>query len=146
MRAPTAGERRLLQSLVGALALVPIVAGSAGIVCGLGAFDPHLAPSPDGDSQIRYLSGLLLAIGLGYWSTVRKIEAMGDRFRLLTGLVLIGGLARLYAFARCGHLDGAVLAALSMELVVTPALAIWRERLDVGPSRHIAAGYHPHWN
>jgi hypothetical protein len=125
------GERRLLQSIVAVLALVPILAGGAGVVWGLGALDQHLAPSLNGDSHVRYLSGLILAIGLGYWSTVPRIGAQGDRFRLLTGLVLIGGLARLYAVARHGAPGVVILAALVMELVVTPGLAIWRERVDV---------------
>jgi hypothetical protein len=122
-------ERRLLQTAVGILALVPIGAGLVGVLGGMAALDQHLAPSLAGDSHERYLSGLLLAIGVGYWSTVPHIEAHGDRFRLLTTLVLIGGLARLYALARYGLPGIAMSAALVMELAVTPALAIWRERV-----------------
>jgi hypothetical protein len=125
-----AGERRLLQSIVAVLALVPILAGLSGVMGGLGAIDQQLAPSLNADSHVRYLSGLILAIGLGYWSTVPRIEAQGDRFRLLTGLVLIGGFARLYALAQYGVPGITMLAALVMELVVTPGLAIWRERMD----------------
>ena len=125
------GERRLLQVTVAVLALVPILAGAAGIVWGIGVFDRRLAPSLGGDSHIRYLSGVMLAIGLGYWSTVPRIEAQGDRFRLLTGLVLVGGLARLYALARVGVPGSAMVAALVLELGVTPGLAIWRERVEV---------------
>jgi Domain of unknown function (DUF4345) len=131
MPIPSPGfERRLLQATVAILALVPIVAGLAGALGGMGALDRHLAPSLAGDSHERYLSGLLLAIGLGYWSAVPRIETHGDRFRLLTTLVLVGGLARLYALARYGLPGIAMSAALVMELVVTPALAIWRERVE----------------
>jgi hypothetical protein len=135
-------ERRLLQSIVAVLALVPILAGLAGIAGGLGVLDRHLAQSLNGDSHLRYLSGLLLAIGLGYWSTLPRIEAQGDRFRLLTGLVLIGGLARLYGLAHDGVPGMAMLAALIIELVVTPGLAIWRERLDERTSWWNAPGRH----
>jgi hypothetical protein len=119
IRSPS-GELRLLQSVVAVLALVPVLAGAAGVLSGLGRFDQHLTPLLNGDSHVRYLSGLLLAIGLGYWSTVPRIEAQGDRFRLLTALVLVGGLARLYAVARHGVPGTGMLAALVMELVVTP--------------------------
>jgi len=125
------GERRLLQSIVAVLALVPILSGLAGIVWGLGVFDRHFTPSLDGDSHVRYLSGLLFAIGLGYWSTVPRLHTQGPRFRLLTGLVLIAGLARLYAVARYGIPGALMQGALVMELIVAPCVAIWRERLDV---------------
>ena len=129
------GERRLLQATVVVLALVPILAGATGIIWGIGAFDRRLVPSLGSDSHIRYLSGIMLAIGLGYWSTVPRIEAQGDRFRLLTGLVLVGGLARLYALARVGAPGSAMLAALVLELGVTPCLAIWRERVEARENR-----------
>ena len=59
-----------------------------------------------------------------------SIEVQGRRFRLLTCLVLVGGLARLYALARYGVPGIAMLTALVLELVVTPGLAIWRERVQ----------------
>lgn len=123
-------ERRLLQASVAALALVPILAGAAGVVLGLGAFGLHAQLPLGGDSHARYLSGLIFGVGLGFWSTVPRIEAQGARFRVLTGVVLVGGLARLYALARYGVPPRPMLAALAMELAVTPGLAIWRESLE----------------
>ena len=123
-------ERRLLQTSVAILALVPILAGAAGVVFGLGIVGMHAELPLGGDSHVRYLSGLLLAVGLGFWSTVPRIEAQGPRFRFLTAIVLIGGLARFFAVVCCGTPPAAMLAALAMELGVTPCLAIWRERLQ----------------
>ena len=74
----------------------------------------------------RYLSGLLLAIGLGFWSTIPNIERHAPRFRLLTGLVVIGGLCRLLGVALGDPLTPAVAAALAMELVATPLLCFWQ--------------------
>jgi len=123
-------ERRLLQSTVAALALAPILAGAAGVLFGLGVFGAHADLPLGADSHVRYLSGLILAIGLGFWTTVPRIEAQGPHFRILTGVVLIGGLARLYALARYGVPPRPMLAALAVELAVTPSLAIWRESLE----------------
>jgi hypothetical protein len=126
----TGRERRALQSTVTLLALIPILAGLTGVVCGLSLFDAHADLSRTGDSHVRYLSGVMLAIGLGFWSTVPRIEVQGARFRLLTALVLTGGLARLYALALFGLPAVGMLAGLVMELLVTPGLACWREDLE----------------
>jgi hypothetical protein len=129
-KAPCASEIQLLQATVAVLALVPIGAGLAGAVFGIGAFGPAVSLGPDADSLGRYLSGLLLAIGLAFWGTVPSIEAQGVRFRLLTLLVFTGGLARLAGVLLIGLASPAMLFALVMELFITPCLAFWRERLD----------------
>jgi hypothetical protein len=51
------------------------------------------------DHHERYLSGLLLAVGFAFWSTLSDIEHKTGQFRLLTGLVVIGGLCRLIGWA-----------------------------------------------
>jgi len=124
------GERRLLQILVASAALVPILSGLWGILAGLDTFGSHARLSRTGDSHVRYLSGLIFAIGIGFWSTVPRIEARGARFRLLTCLVLTGGMARLFGLAVLGLPGAGTIGALIMELVVTPSLALWRERLE----------------
>lgn len=129
-RIPRAFEIKVLQVVVAVLALVPIVAGLAGAVFGIGVFGPAVSLGPDADSTGRYLSGLLLAIGLAFWSTVPAIEAQGVRFRLLTLLVFTGGMARLIGVLLVGLASPVMLFGLVMELFVTPGLAFWRERLD----------------
>jgi hypothetical protein len=84
----------------------------------------------DLDSHYRYLSGLLFAVGLGFASTVRDIESRGARFRLLTVIVGVGGVGRLLALVTAGPPSGSMLAALTMELVITPALALWQYRVS----------------
>jgi hypothetical protein len=123
-------QLRMLQATVAILSLVPISAGLAGAVYGIGVFEPAASLGFDADSTGRYLSGLLLAIGLGFWATVPGIEAQGVRFRLLTLLVFTGGLARLAGLFLVGLPSAGMLFGLFMELAVTPALALWRERLE----------------
>jgi hypothetical protein len=124
------GERRLLQIVVALAALVPVLSGLWGVVLGLDTFGAHARLSLTGDSHVRYLSGLILAIGLAYWSTLPHIEAQGTTFRLLTALVLIGGCARLLGLLHFGAPTRGVVGALAMELLVTPGIALWRERLE----------------
>jgi hypothetical protein len=45
-------------------------------------------------------------------------------------LVLVGGLARLYGVALAGLPAAEMVGGLVLELAITPALALWRERLE----------------
>lgn len=108
---------------------MPITAGFAGAAFGFELIEGASTP-PDVGSHVRYLSGLLLGIGLGYLSTIPRIENQGVPFRLLTAIVVIGGLCRLLGFMVLGLPSLVMLGALAMELVVTPALCLWRERVE----------------
>jgi len=120
-------QRRLLQLCIAIGGIVPVAAGLAGIVLGPDMFGGH--ESILSVSHFRYLSGLLLAIGLAYWSTIPWIERAGARFRLLTFIVFVGGLSRLLGVLVGDPLNGATLFALCMELGVTPALYWWQSRV-----------------
>ena len=117
-----------LRAAVALGGVVPVGAGLAGVWLGPAMTGPVAADIPL-DSHFRYLSGLLLAIGLGFWSTIPAIERQGPRFRLLTALVVVGGLGRLVSLIALGPPNAPMLFGLAMELVVTPALALWREHL-----------------
>jgi hypothetical protein len=116
-----------LQIAVAVCSLVPILAGGAGVLLG-----PALvanAGDRDLDSHFRYLSGLLLAIGLAYATGVPGIERKRVRFLLLGGIVFVGGLGRLWSLLSFGAPSPIMLGALAMELVVTPLLTLWQLRV-----------------
>jgi hypothetical protein len=121
-------QRAVLQFSVAVCGMVPVAAGIAGILFGpdfVGA-----AVNLSADSHFRYLSGLLLGIGLGFWSTIPRIEAHGDRFRMLTFAVFVGGFARLLSAFTIGIPPAGMLFALEMELIVTPLLCLWQWRIS----------------
>ena len=122
-------ERRALQVAVAIAGIVPVAAGLAGVILG-----PALAggggPVPL-DSHFRYLSGLLLGIGLVFWLQIPRIER-SPLFRWLAIIVFIGGLSRLYSLLSVGWPDAPMRFGLAMELGVTPLLALWRERVARG--------------
>jgi hypothetical protein len=119
-------ERRALQALILLAGCVPVFGGGAGALLGVRAFGPSAGGSED--SHIRYLSGLLLGVGLVFWACVPAIERRGEIVRTLTLIVLVGGLARLAAVFLAGD-PGAMRWALFMELGVTPLIALWQARV-----------------
>ena len=119
-------EKRALQIAVAVFGLVSV---SAGV---LGALRPELlglSGPPHALTHAAYLSGLLLGLGLGFWSLIPAIETRSRAFGLLTGLVVLGGLARALTAARLGVWGLSVILPLVMELGVTPALWLWQRRV-----------------
>jgi hypothetical protein len=119
-------QRRLLQIAVALAGLVPVTAGA------LGAFAPEymrLGGPASALTHLSYLSGLLLGIGLVFWSLVPTIERQSRTIALLTAIVVLGGLARLILALRLGVWSLSVSFPLVMELGVTPLLCLWQRRL-----------------
>ena len=105
---------------------MPVAAGVAGAVGGAAAFGAW--PGAAADSHVRYLSGVLLGIGLVYWGCVPTIERRGVIVRTLTAVVVAGGLARLGGLIFVGD-PGPIRWALVMELGVAPLLCLWQARI-----------------
>ena len=121
-------ERRFLQKVVAVAGLVPVSAGLFGVLFGP-TLTGDVGVSVSGDSHYRYLSGLLLGIGLLFWSCIPTIEQKTGRFQCLTLIVVAGGLGRLAGLGLTGIPSFAMLGALAMELVVTPVLCLWQGRV-----------------
>ncbi len=119
-------ERRLLQAAIILAACVPVLGGLAGIIMGARLLDGSAPDQLSFDSHARYLSGLLLGIGLAFWSFVPQIERIGGPFCLLTAVIVTGGLARLASFVVDGQPSLIMQCALVMELCVTPLLCLWQ--------------------
>jgi hypothetical protein len=125
-------ERGLLQVAVAFACLVPLAAGTAGMVEGPAMLESEMAGYlPNLESHFRYLSGLLLGLGVGFAATVPTIERRSELFTALSGIVVVGGLARLSALVVYGVPNAPHLLALGMELVVVPLLFAWQRRIAV---------------
>jgi hypothetical protein len=120
-------EKRLLQAIVVLGCAVPILGGGLGVLSGPAFLG--IVPSASADSHFRYLSGLLLGIGLGFLSTVPRIERHTARFGLLAAIVVVGGLGRWLSLIVEGIPDASMIFALIMELIVVPSLALWQRRI-----------------
>ncbi|HEX8486728.1 DUF4345 domain-containing protein [Sphingomonas sp.] len=122
-------EKRVLQGLVAIACLLPFIVGGQGIAYGPAPFG-HLADVPrDLDSHFRYISGIFFATGIGFASCISRIEAKGARFRLLGGLIVVGGLARGMSLLAVGIPSRGHVLGLGMETIVVPLLMLWQWRL-----------------
>lgn len=122
-------ERRLLQGAAAFACLVPFSMGIASVFEGPSVLRGVAGASADLDSHFRYLSGLLLGIGIGFASCIPRIERRGARFRLLGAIVVLGGIGRLLSLLEVGLPGAGHLFGLVMELVVVPLLMLWQARV-----------------
>ncbi len=128
-------ERRLLQLAVAIACLIPLSMGLKCLVGGVEAIKGVNGAPVDLDSHFRYLSGLLLGLGLGFLSCIPRIEARGSLFRVLALIVIIGGLGRLLSIAEFGMPGRGHIFGLAMELAVVPLLALWQVRIARGAAQ-----------
>jgi len=117
-----------LQIAIALAGLVPVGAGAAGVWMGPAMLDHSLRVDAV-DSHFRYMSGLLLGIGLLFWSFIPGIAVRGREVRLLTVVVVTGGLARALGVALHDPVTPVTCFALLMELGVTPLICWWQARV-----------------
>lgn len=122
---------RLLQATIALAALIPVLIGASGLLNGLPSITGTLpaAPQVDLDSHFRYLSGIFLGAGLAFFSCIPEIESKTGRFRLLAGLVVLGGIGRAISAFALGLPSLPHILGLGMELLVVPLLVLWQARV-----------------
>ena len=128
-------EKRLLQAVIAVACLVPLSAGSTGVLRGA-AWLQHGAVATDLDSHFRYISGIFLGVGFAFVSCIPGIERKAARLRMLVAFVVLGGLSRLFSLAQVGAPGAGMQFGLGMELAVTPLIALWQ----AGFARRYLAG------
>lgn len=120
-------ERKLLQMTFAIAGLVLVCFGLAGVFFGANFLD--LSGNVVMDSYIRFLKGMLLAIGLIYWSSIADIERHGERIALVTLILVLGAVPRLMAVIGHGVPTNGILISLAGELIAAPLLWVWQRRI-----------------
>ena len=132
-------QRRLLQAAIAAACLVPLSTGTLSLIEGPAFLRGVEEPVPvDLDSHYRYLSGLLLGLGLAFASCIPAIERRTARFQALGFIVVIGAFGRLLSLLVAGVPGDGHLFGLVMELAVVPLLMVWQSRLAAAWGRSAA--------
>jgi hypothetical protein len=122
-------ERRLLQIAVAVAGLIGVVLGLTGVL--FGTMHADLSGDVVLDSYVRFGKGVLLAIGLIYWSSIPQIERHGDRIALITLILVSGSLSRLFSLAGHGVPTLGIISNLIAGLVFVPLVWLWQ--------RHVAS-------
>ena len=120
-------ERKLLQTAFALAGLVLIVFGLAGLFFGADFAD--MSGNVAMDSYFRFLKGMLLAIGLIYWSSLADIERHGERISLVTFILVLGAVPRLIAVIGHGVPTIGILISLAGELIFAPLLWLWHRHV-----------------
>ncbi len=122
-------ERRMLQFAVAAACIVPLTASLTGIVLGADWLQ-RTSAATDMDSHFRYLSGIFLMMAVAFAGCIPRIDRCGERFRLLSAMVVTGGIARFVSLLLVGPPSFGHVAGLCIELGIVPMLVIGQARLE----------------
>jgi hypothetical protein len=126
-------ERKLLQAAVAIAGLAGVVLGLTGVL--LGTLHADLSGEMVLDSYVRFGKGVLLAIGLVYWSCLPQVERRGERISLITFVLVLGTLSRLFAAVGHGVPTLGIIANLIAGLILVPLVWLWQRRVAAQAQR-----------
>jgi hypothetical protein len=120
-----------LQIATGILGAVPMLPGIVGM---LGISDPlysdvGLPASALLDSNLRFLSGLWLGLGLAVFWLIPKIEKYTVLYRCLWLMIFLGGIGRLLSMFFVGMPPIPFIAFTALEIFGAPLFVIWQSRV-----------------
>lgn len=124
-------NKRLLQILTAFLGAIPILTGVVGL---FGLSDPLYADAglPANlllDSNLRFLNGAWLGLGLTVIWLIPRIETQTVLFRVLWGMIFLGGVGRLFSMLFLGWPPIPFVAFTVLEIVGAPIFVAWQARL-----------------
>jgi hypothetical protein len=120
-------ERKLLQAAVALAGFAGVLLGLTGVL--FGTLHADLSGDVVLDSYVRFGKGVLLAIGLIYWSCMTRIERRGERISLVTFILVFGTLSRLFSVAGHGVPTLGLIANLVAGLILVPLLWLWQRHV-----------------
>lgn len=120
-------SRKLLQTFLVILGLVPTITGALTM---MGIRDPlfatlNLPHSALLDSDLRFLGGVWLGLGLTVLATVSSLEKHFALYRILWGMIFIGGVGRLISMFIIGLPPVPFIGFTALEIVGAPIFVYW---------------------
>jgi hypothetical protein len=81
------------------------------------------------DSNLRFFSGVWLGLGLALYWLIPKIEKQTVLFRVIWGMIFIGGVGRLISMLFQGLPPIPFIGFTILEIVSAPIFVSWQARL-----------------
>ncbi len=126
-------SRRLLQITNAIFALLTIILAGASFVYGYE--NPIYAAvsipaNPALDSNLRFMGGLGLGLGIALLWILPTIEKQGGLFRLIWATAFLGGLGRIVSYIVVGTPPIAMILFAALEVPCVPLLIYWQYRVS----------------
>jgi hypothetical protein len=125
-------NKRGLQFATGLLGIIPVVTG---IITMFGLGDPIYAAAkiPANallDSNLRFFGGVWLGLGLALYWLIPGIDRQTALFRVLWGMIFLGGIGRLLSMIFLGAPPLPFIGFTALEIIGAPFFIWWQARLE----------------
>jgi hypothetical protein len=124
-------RKRGLQIATAVLGAIPVVTG---IITMFGLSDPIYASAsiPANallDSNLRFFGGVWLGLGIALYWLIPNIEKQTVLFRVLWGMIFLGGIGRLLSMVFLGLPPLPFVGFTALEIIGAPLFIFWQARL-----------------
>ncbi len=127
--------KRPLQIALIILGLVPLITGVLGM---MGLSDPiyqgiGVPPNALLDSNLRFFAGLWFGLGCAVMWLVPRVESKTAVYRVLWGMIFVGGIGRLLSILYIGlpaaPFTAPFLGFTALEIIGSPLFILWQRRV-----------------
>jgi len=120
-----------LQIVMGLLGIIPVATGLLGM---MGVHDPvyvaaGVPPIVLLDTNLRFYSGVWVGVGLALWWLIPTIERQTVLFRVLWGMIFIGGIGRLLSIIMLEWPPVPFVGFTAIEIVGAPLFIWWQSHV-----------------
>jgi hypothetical protein len=133
-------NKKPLQIATITLAFVPLLTGAIGLT---GVDDPiyiaeGITRNAILDSNLRFFGGMWFALGLAVMGIARKIERHTIAYRVIWGMIFVGGLGRILSMVALGMPPRPLIVLTVLEIVAAPIFIVWQGRVAESARRAAA--------
>jgi len=120
-----------LQIVMRLLGIIPVATGLLGM---MGVHDPvyvaaGVPPIVLLDTNLRFYSGVWVGVGLALWWLIPTIERQTILFRVLWGMIFIGGIGRLLSIIMLEWPPVPFVGFTAIEIVGAPLFIWWQSHV-----------------